>query len=76
MADSRPPNQFDAYTGRPYTEWPRILQAIAIVICLNDHDPTLENEFIQHEIERLGLMEMSDAEIEKFRGRHLLHHMN
>ncbi len=47
MAETHQPNQFDEYTGRPYTEWPRILQSIAIVICLHDHDPALESEFIQ-----------------------------
>lgn len=76
MTEQRTPNQFDEYTGRPFTEWPRLLQAVTIVICIHDHDPSLASEFIQDEITRLGLMEMGDDEIREFRGRHLLHHLN
>lgn len=76
MEETRQPNQFDEYTGRPFAEWPRLLQAITIVICLNDHDESISNEFIRREIDRLRLLKMSDEEIAQFRGRHLLHHLN
>lgn len=76
MSENHARNQFDECAGRPFAEWPRTLQAVAIVICLHDHDPTLTDELLRDEISRLGLMEMSDEEISEFRARHLLQHLN
>lgn len=76
MGENHAPNQFDQYAGRPFDEWPRILKAVAIVTCLHGHDEGLTNEFLNAEIARLGLMEMSDGEISEFRARNLLNHLN
>ena len=76
MEENHAPNQFERYTGKPFEEWPRVLQAVAIVTCLNGHDEELTDEFLREEIDRLGLMEMSDGEISEFRARHLLNHLN
>jgi hypothetical protein len=76
LGENHAPNQFDRYTGRPFAEWPRVLQAVAIVTCLHGHDEALTDEFLNEEIDRLGLMEMSDGEISEFRARHLLNHLN
>lgn len=76
MGENHAPNQLDQYAGRPFAEWPRVLQAVAIVTCLHGHDEALTDEFLSQEIDRLGLMEMSDGEISEFRARHLLNHLN
>ena len=76
MRDNRVHIQFEEFAGRPFAEWPRVLQAAAIVTCLHDHNPTLTDEFLSDEINRLGLMEMSDEEIREFRERHLLDDMD
>jgi hypothetical protein len=76
VGDNSARNQFDEYTGRPFAEWPRVLQAVAIVTCLHGHDEALTDEFLSDEIARLGLMEMSVDKIREFRERHLLHDMD
>ena len=62
------------YVNKPFEQWPRQMQAIQLVICLNDHELGLEEKFILSEIDRLGLMSMTKAEIMRFRAQHLLDH--
>ena len=62
------------FVNQPFEQWPREMQAIQLVICLNHHDPSLEEKFIRTEIDRLGLMYMTKAELLRFRARHLLDH--
>jgi hypothetical protein len=76
LGENHAPNKLDRYASRPFDEWPRVLQAVAIVTCLHGHDEDLPDEFLREEIDRLGLMEMSDGEISEFRAKHLLNHLN
>lgn len=76
MEENHATNQFDQYSDRSFDEWPRVLQAVAIVTCIHGHDEALTDEFLSEEIDRLVLMEMSDGEISEFRARHLLNHLN
>ena len=50
--------------------WPA--RAYLAVFCLHDHDQTLSDGFILSEVERLGLLEMTDSEFAQFRRRELL----
>lgn len=52
----------------------RPARAYLAVFCLHDHDLTLSDEFVRSEVERLGLLEMTDAEFAEFRRRELLNH--
>ena len=53
---------------------PRPVRAYLAVFCLHDHDLTLSEGFIRSEVERLGLLDMTDAEFAEFRRRELLSH--
>lgn len=67
-------SRYDQFDGKRFAEWPRELQAVQIVLCLHDHDPDLSDEFIDGEVERLGLLGMSDDEVATFVKRHLHAH--
>ncbi len=55
-------------------DMPRPVRAYFAVFCLHDHDLALSLEFINSEIKRLGLLEMTDAEFAEFKRRELLNH--
>lgn len=65
-------SRYDAFEGKPFAEWPRELQAVQIVLCLHGHDPDLSDEFVGGEVERLGLLGMSDGEVATFVKKHFL----
>ncbi len=58
----------------PVEDLPRPMRVYLAVFCLHDHDLTLSDEFVRSEVERLGLLEMTDAEFAEFRRRELLNH--